>query len=508
MALLRVGLNTGKKREELLQSYEGEEPYMPGGYETPYDGEEPYMPEGYDDEGYEDDYGTDGPYDDGYYDDEGYDGSRYDDDYGYDEAYGYDEDGYPVEGEEGYGPAPYYDAPEYVPDYPENGVGDLLYYVDEHEWINWVLLFLLPPLGIWLLWRRNRYSQNANILLTLLSLLWLLAVLVLVFVRPFRPQTDTTITPQPVGAAALPTEVPVETPEPEPVEAVVVTAEEVDDANAVFTVADKPYYHQSETCAFIGGAETKRIARNTAIEQSLLACPYCLASQYSDGLWDLVFVNAEMEDRSNMTVYCSAYNTFFHTDPDCSDLGTDGHEVGLKEALLMGKTACDKCCPSAAREVFCTVDGTYYHVDEFCSGMRNASKVTYAEARVTGKKRCPVCIGGTDETEEAAAEAEAQSGYYVYATPNGTYYHVNSTCSGMKDAQQVLLSTMLQQKRPACPVCCPDAEATVFAQSGNPYYHSYATCSGMTNATQGILVNALAAGLTRCPVCWTEGNGT
>ena len=509
MALLRVGLNTGKKREELLQSYEGEEPYMPGGYETPYDGEEPYMPEGYDDEGYDDDYGYDEPYDDEYYDDdEGYDGSRYDDDYGYDAAYGYDGDGYPEEGEDGYGPAPYYDAPEYVPDYPENGLGDLLYYVDEHEWINWVLLFLLPPLGIWLLWRRNRYSQNANILLTLLSLMWLLAVLVLVFVRPFRPQTDTTITPQPVGAAALPTEVPVETPEPEPVEAVVVPAEEVDDANAVFTVTGTPYYHQSEVCNFIGGAETNRIARNTAIEQSLLACPYCLASQYSDGLWDLVFVNAELEDRSNMKVYCSAFNTFFHTDADCSDLGTDGHEVGLKEALLMGKTACDKCCPSAAREVFCTKDGIYYHVDELCSGMRNASKVTYAEARVTGKKRCPVCIGGTDETEEAEAEADPQSGYYVYATPNGTYYHVNSTCSGMKDAQQVLLSTMLQQKRPACPVCCPDAEATVFAQSGNPYYHSYATCSGMTNATQGILVNALAAGLTRCPVCWTEGNGT
>jgi hypothetical protein len=182
--------------------------------------------------------------------------------------------------------------------------------------------------------------------------------------------------------------------------------------------------------------------------------------------------------------------------------------VGLKEALLMGRAACEKCCPDAGREVFCTKDGTYYHVEDECSGMRNASKVTYAEARVTGKKRCPVCIGGTDETEEAATEAEAQSGYYVYATPNGTYYHVNSTCSGMKDAQQVLLSTMLQQKRPACPVCCPDAEATVFAQSGNPYYHSYATCSGMTNATQGILVNALAAGLTRCPVCWTEGSGT
>ena len=65
-------------------------------------------------------------------------------------------------------------------------------------------------------------------------------------------------------------------------------------------------------------------------------------------------------------------------------------------------------------------------------------------------------------------------------------------------------SHMLKEKRPACPVCCPDAESTVFAETGNPYYHSYATCSGMTNAQQGILVNALAAGLTRCPVCWTQ----
>lgn len=502
MALLRVGgFNLGKKREELLSSYEGEEPYMPGGYETPYDGEEPYMPQGYDDEPYEDEYEDDYGYDDGdyYYEDDPYgDGSRYDDDYGYDEAYGYDEDGYPEDGGD-YGEEPYYDGP----DYPENGVGDLLMYVDDHEWINWVLLALVPPFGIWMLWRRRRFSQNTNILITLASLLWLLAVIVLLFVRPFRPQTDTTITPQPVGAAALPTEAPAEE-EAEEAAVVLVPTEEVDEANAVYTVADAPYYHQSEGCSAIpGGVEVSRISRNSAIEASLLACPYCLASQYSDGLWDLVFVNAESEDRSNMKVYCSAYNAFFHTDPKCSDLGSDGREVGLKEALLMGKTACETCCPEAGREVFCTVDGTYYHVQEDCSGMRNASKVTYAEARVTGKKRCPTCIGGVDETEQAAALAQ-QTGYYVYATPNGTYYHVNSTCSGMKDARQVLLSDMLKEKRPACPVCCPDAEATVFAESGNPYYHSYATCSGMTSATEGILVNALAAGLKQCPVCWTR----
>ena len=91
MALLRVGgINPGKRREELLSNYDGEEPYMPGGYETPYNGEEPYMPDGYDepydDEPY-DDGPYDAPYDDGPYDDygDGYDdgyagGSRYDDD--------------------------------------------------------------------------------------------------------------------------------------------------------------------------------------------------------------------------------------------------------------------------------------------------------------------------------------------------------------------------------------------------------------------------------------------
>ena len=86
MALLRVGgINPGKRREELLSNYDGEEPYMPGGYETPYNGEEPYMPDGYDepydDEPY-DDGPYDAPYDDGPYDDygDGYDDGHRDGD--------------------------------------------------------------------------------------------------------------------------------------------------------------------------------------------------------------------------------------------------------------------------------------------------------------------------------------------------------------------------------------------------------------------------------------------
>ncbi|MDO4865339.1 MAG: hypothetical protein Q4C10_02200 [Clostridia bacterium] len=507
MALLRIGgLNSGKRREELLSSYEGEEPYMPGGYETPYDGDDPYMPEGYeapyDDDLYEDDYDDDYGYEDDY---EG--GSRYDDDYGYDEAYGYDEDGYPYDEE--YDREPYYGDTEYVgePEYPDGALGSALRYMDENDWVTWLLLFLLPPLGIWLLWRRRRYSQSTNAALTVISLLWVAILLVLLVVRPFRPRSDTTITPQPVGAAAA-TEAPAEEEEA-PVEeepaaevASLLTNEEVDEANAVYVIEGIPYYHQQESCSSIPANSTViKTSRNAAIDNNLMACPYCLASQYSDGTWDLVFVNASTEDRSGLQVYCSSYNSYFHTKEDCSDIGGTAHQVGLKDALLMGRAACPTCCANAAKEVFCTVDGTYYHVDDECSGMRNASHVTYAEARVLGKKRCPTCIGGEDETEQAAV-----SGYYVYATPKGTYYHVNPTCSGMKDAEQVLLSDMLRSNRPPCPVCCANAEMTVFSETGNPYYHSYATCSGMTNATPGILVNALVAGLSQCPTCWTQGS--
>ncbi|MBQ6347319.1 MAG: hypothetical protein IJI71_07135 [Clostridia bacterium] len=528
MALLRVGgLNPGKRRDELLSNYDGEEPYMPGGYDTPYNGEEPWMPnknrsdydddDGYDDR-YEDDY-EDGDYGDARYDDDryaderyederydrGYRRSRYDDDYGYDDDYDDDRDD---------DRGPYYDAPEYDPRRDERPDG-LMRFLDENDWPTWLLLVLLPPVGIWLLWRRRRYSTGVNIVLSVLSALWMAAVIYVLVARPFKPANDTTITPQAVGVTTLaPTAVP-EVEEEEPAEAAVaevVSTEEVDDLNAVYTVEGGPYYHQTEDCVVIGeDAQTARVSRNSAIDSDLMACPYCIGGQYSDGSFDLVFVNADTEDRSNVSVWCSPYNGSFHIKADCSDMGSSAHEVSLKDALLMAKTACQTCCPRAGIDVYCTVDGTYYHMDDECSGMRNASRVTYAEARVTGKKRCPTCIGGEDETEalaetEGAGDAGTQAqaeGYYVYATPKGTYYHVNSTCSGMQNAQQVLLSDMLKENRPACPKCCPNAESTVFAEKGNPYYHSYATCSGMTHATQGILVNALVAGLTRCPECWS-----
>ena len=40
-----------------------------------------------------------------------------------------------------------------IDDAPAEGFGAVLQYVDENDWVTYLLLFLLPPLGIYLLWR-------------------------------------------------------------------------------------------------------------------------------------------------------------------------------------------------------------------------------------------------------------------------------------------------------------------------------------------------------------------
>ncbi len=494
MALLKLShFDPAAARRRILSNYDDQEPYMPGGgyddREEAYDGD-------YDDYGPgEAYYGDDYPYED-YADGYGYDGGEYyDDGYGYDDGYDYaDGDGYYDDG--------------YGGDYPpEDGEpyysGELMRYVDENDWVNWLLLILLPPVGIWLLWYRRRYSGAVNGALTALSALWLAAVVAVLILNPFKRPGDTTITPQPVGAVAPLAESEEQGEEETGEENIVVTDEELDESNAVYTVEGVPYYHQSETCGSIPrNSEVTRISRTAAIDQNLMACPYCMAGQYSDGQWDMTFVNAGTEDQSGVKVYWGPYNAHFHVDESCEDLGGKGYFVTLKDALLMSKTACDTCCPKANTQVYCTIDGTYYHKKQTCSGMKNAVSVQMAEARVTGKTRCPKCFGKGDEALAVTPE-EAAFVYYVYATPNGTYYHIQPNCSGMMNAQQYSLAEMIAGGRPACPVCCPDAETTVYAEKGGEYYHSFASCSGMTEPISGTLVRAMAAGYQRCPECWT-----
>ena len=106
----------------------------------------------------------------------------------------------------------------------------LIDYVMNNDWVTWALLLVLPPLGIWLLWRRGMLNRNGRLMFSLLSAIWLVAILLLIFVRPQNP--DEEIMPQTIARQN-----PQETVEP-----TATPVPEVSDADAVYTVGDGAFY--------------------------------------------------------------------------------------------------------------------------------------------------------------------------------------------------------------------------------------------------------------------------
>ena len=75
-----------------------------------------------------------------------------------------------------YGDGDYYDDEEFE-EKPE-GILGILY---EYEWLMWVLLVVLPPLGIWLLWKRERFDVMIRSIISAISAVWFIILLVLIF---------------------------------------------------------------------------------------------------------------------------------------------------------------------------------------------------------------------------------------------------------------------------------------------------------------------------------------
>lgn len=538
-----------------------------------YGADEDYADESYDVSGYSDD-GYDDGYDDEYADgyDDGY-ADEYDDGYADEYEDGYDDRYYEDEGQ--YGDYAGYE--EYADGYPEGALGNLLMYVDENDWVTYLLLVLLPPLGIYLLWRRQRFEQMIRYAISGASAVWFVVMIILLSTAVFGGSETTgglppgVKLPTPAAVSASPTIQPVETPDAtatatsglstlEPSATPIGggtgtgtgTGTGMTTNNLVWCSASGSYYHNVETCELILESESvSQVTVDNAKSRSKYPCPECYggeifyatqngryyhkdqyctdmknATVYTKELAaatgkdacpvcvtgqqrqlnptgaNVVFLDQSTQDKSGIGVWCTQQGDYYHITSDCSGM-QGASQIALRDALLLGKGACPTCCKASGSLVWCTEGGTYYHVKSDCSGMNNASQVSLAEALVLGKPACTVCVpsdytGGGSQTSE----------YYVYATENGRYYHIDSTCQGMSGAQHVPLSAMIGIGREPCPVCCSGASMTVYAQSGQPYYHSYATCSGMTNAQQGTLDVAMASGLQRCPKCWNGGGTT
>ena len=477
-------LRFGKKRQDAAPEYDYDEAYQEGDYDSDAYGDGDYASDGYtgrfsrasDASSYaQDDYGEDRDYDDREYADEDNDdgrGGAYDDRYYDDDGAYYDENGeyddrYLDEDADAYGDEAYVD---------ENPV---LRYIDENDWVTYLLLFILPPLGIYLLWRRHRFDQPIRIAISAVSAIWFIIVIVLLVSAIFSGSGDKKGTPTLTMVTPTPTVAAETTATP--------------DASAEAFAAASP----------------DPSALPNATQDLLAADPTATPIPGANGTVSGT-AGANVITSAD-TVVMSATGVYYHSSESCVNIeaGASLSTVTKEVAVNQGKAACPLCYPNQ-KTYYATANGTYYHVTQDCSGMTGATTITKEAAEEQGKKPCPACIQGKVESVSttglrfATSSTTDKSGITVWATPGGKYFHNNSTCSGMVGATSGKLLQALLAGKKACPTCCASAGATVYATKNGKYYHSKSDCSGMVGAYTLSVGEALVLGKRSCPTCMTS----
>ena len=429
---------------------------------------------------------------------------------GYDR--GYDQGEYPGQERDGYEPGV-----EYADEGAPAGRYDVLY---RSDWLTWLLLVVLPPLGIWILWRRERLEPKPRLIVSGVAAAWFIVLLIWLFSAIFSQGADQTMgvgtikapesivvgataTPAPTGILTgdLPsgaldvteTLAPAAKATPRPGgssgsnpgsttddsldETADTSGAEDADTTYIWSSTSDSYYHKNDSCSNITGTPS-RVSLDIARSRGQTSCPVCYGTQ-----------------NTGTAYYMTKGGRYYHKDKTCSNM-KNAQAVTKAQATKAGKKACPVCIGS----YYATRSGKYYHTKSNCSGMQGAQLVTKAAAVKAKKLPCPVCVKKT--AAKSGTQAKAKT---YYSTSAGKYYHVTPTCSGMKNARRVTLATAKKLGQKPCPVCIgksASSSGTVYyATTSGKYYHTKANCSGMKNARKITLATAKTKGKTACPVC-------
>ena len=432
---------------------------------------------------------------------------------GYDRGYdqGYGQGDYPGQEQDGYEPGI-----GYVDEGAPASRYDVLY---QSDWLTWLLLVVLPPLGIWILWRRERLEPKPRLIVSGVAAVWFIVLLIWIFSGIFGRGADPTMgvgtikAPESivVGATASPATTSIVSDLPSgtlditttPAPAAQATPrpggssgssnsgntddqsfdETADDSGAdddpdttyIWSSTSDTYYHKIENCPKIIGTAS-RISMDIARSRGQTACPECYGAQ-----------------NTGTTYYANKGGKYYHKDKTCSGM-KNAQVVTKSQATKAGKKACPVCIGS----YYATKTGKYYHTKSNCTGMKGAQLVTKAAAVKAGKLPCPVCVKKTSSKSGTATKT-------YYSTTAGKYYHVSPTCSGMKDARKITLATAKKRGQKPCPVCigssASSSSTVYYATTAGKYYHTKANCSGMKDARKITLATAKTKGKQPCPVC-------
>ena len=448
------------------------------------------------------------------------------------QVYGQDQ----YDGQEGYQGQPYdgqgYDGQEDYYGAPprEGGRYDFLY---SNDYLMYALLVLLPPLGIWILWKRERFTPTIRGIVTAASGIWFVLLLVWLFTAMLSTGTDSIRTQSPSAtppAASMATAAPqvqggttdvvvAATPAPTPLTAVgsnttdltgstgstgttgstgaaTTTGTSATDAATVsasdycYYTSTGQYFHANNDCPELGEnaiQATVAIARSRGLKE----CPSCYGTSAA--------TDAAGTSTSGTVIYATKKGRYYHVNQTCSNM-KNAQVYTLNQAKKEGK----KPCPTCIGQYYCTDGGKYYHLTKTCSGMENAHLTTAKAAEAAGKVKCPECL-----EKYAKKKSTTTSSATYYSTAKGKYYHVNKTCSSMKGAQKVTQAVIKRRGQTACPVCigtkakstASNSSGKYYATRNGTYYHTKSDCSGMKGATQITLATAKKYGKKACPEC-------
>lgn len=391
----------------------------------------------------------------GYYD--GPAGDGYDDGYYYDDdqqPYADGDDGYYADGQDGEPPA-----------------GPVMEFLENNLWALIALLVVLPPLGIYLLWRFQRFDFMPRVIASAVSAIWFIVVLILIFNAIFSGSDDSSTPPSMTLTSFAPTSAPT-TSAPLPTPSA--TPASTDEDGAPVAPSATP----------IGGGVTSGTAAGDAAA-----------------------------DSSN--VYSPQTGLYYHKSANCTKIDSNVSVtlVTVEAAKNRNQSACPLCCGGTV--YYATTGGSRYHTNSNCDGMTGAVEYSKEAAEREGKVACYICAGGTqpsgasDDNQSTAQRYAAsitndRSGIKVWMTSGGSAYHASATCRGMSGASEVTLLRALQSGKPACTECLAYLNSYVYCTSGGTYYHSAATTCGMKNGTRVTLSAALVLGKKRCADCIDE----
>ena len=198
----------------------------------------------------------------------------------------------------------------------------------------------------------------------------------------------------------------------------------------VWVCEDDSYYHARKSCGGMRDAQREELSRARA--EGRTACPACITAPATQQPEESSSCESEPPEASEApAIRIEEQNAPYTPAPDGAEVPADWNATAEPTPM-----------PTLEPEKRVNGSAQYTPVPDGAEAPGDwTATATLAPAAAVGA----ASIDGAMDMSE--------SGLGVWMTPNGKYYHLDSECSGMKNAELIALEIAEAEGRPACPVC-------------------------------------------------------